>query len=303
MVTVRNAESGEAWRAKARRIEALGYDTLTTPDHLTAQFAPIPAFVAAADATTTLRVSALVFANDYRNPVLLAKEIATLDVLSQGRCDIGIGTGWYAPDYEMLGIQLDPPPVRVARLREAIALMKRLWTEERVDFDGHFYRVRGAVVLPRPTQRPHPPIVIGASGPTMLRLAGAEADVISITGPLGRRDDVDTSWRAQKSENAFAARIDIVRRAAGSRFASCDVNADAEIRVTDDRDAMLAEIASKEGVSPDEVSRSPHYLVGSFAEIGQQLVERREHFGLTVYRAPEADMQALAPLVAVARTL
>lgn len=301
VVTVRNAEDAAGWRAKARRIEALGYDTLATPDHLTAQFAPMLAHLAAADATTALRVSALVFANDYRNPVLFAKEIATLDVLSGGRCDVGIGTGWYAPDYEMLGMPLDPAPVRVARLREALTLLKRLWTEDRVDLAGRFYRIRGARVLPRPLQQPHPPILIGASGPTMLRVAGEHADIVSITAPLVAREGVDTSWRAQKSEAALVSRLDVVRSAAGDRYASCDLNIDVEFRITDDPNAAYAEVAAKEGVPVEDVQASPYYLFGPLPELERRMRERRDRYGLTYYRVGETDMEALAPLVPLVR--
>jgi len=297
-VTVRNAPSAEEWRAKARRIEALGYDTLVTPDHITPQFAPIPALMAAADATTRLRVSALVFANDYRNPVMFAKEIATLDVLSEGRCDVGLGTGWLAKDYEMLGIAVDPAADRVSRLAEAITLMKRLWTEERVDHDGRHYAVRGAVVLPRPVQRPHPPLVIGASGPAMLRLAGRHADVVSITGALGR-PEADPSWHALRGAAAFEAKLDIVHRAAGERAATIGVNAGVEIKITDDPDAAYEAAAAKAGVPAADVAASPLYLYGPLASLRRQLLERRERYGLSYYRAGEDEIEELSPLAKV----
>jgi probable F420-dependent oxidoreductase len=294
-VTVRSADNAEAWRAKARRIEALGYTTLNSPDHLTYQFAPIPAYVSAADATTRLRVGALVFANDYRNPVLFAKEIATLDVLSGGRCDVGLGTGWYQKDYDMLGIALDSPADRVGRLAEAVRLIKRLWDEESVDHDGRFYRTQGAMVLPRPVQRPHPPILIGGNGPSMLRLAGRHADIFSITRPIGR-PEADTSWHALNSRAAFESRLDIVRVAAGDRFDSLSINADVEIRITEDPEEAYAGIAEKAAVTAAEVEDSPHYLIGSLPSLRRQLLERRERYGLCYYSAAETDMETLSPL-------
>jgi probable F420-dependent oxidoreductase len=294
-VTVRNADSAEAWRDKARRNEALGYTTLSTPDHLTHQFAPIPAYVSAADATTRLRVGALVFANDYRNPVLFAKEMATLDVLSGGRCDVGLGTGWYQRDYDMLGIPLDPPADRVGRLAEAVRLLVRLWTEESVDHDGRFYRTQGAVVLPRPVQRPHPPIIIGGNGPSMLRLAARHADIVSITRPIGR-PDADTSWHAVNSRAAFESRLEIVRSAAGERFGALGINADVEIRITDHPGAAFAVVAEKVGVTAAEVEDSPLYLFGPLPLLRRQLLERRARYGLSYYTAAEADMETLSPL-------
>ena len=240
-------------------------------------------------------MGALVFANDYRNPVLFAKEIATLDVLSGGRCDVGLGTGWYQKDYDMLGIPLDSAANRVGRLAEAVRLLKRLWTDESVDYDGRFYRTKGAVVLPRTVQRPHPPILIGGNGPSMLRLTGRYADIVSITRPIGR-PDADTSWHALNSRAAFESRIDIVRAAAGDRFGSLTINADIEIRITDDPGGAYGAIAEKNGVTAAEVEDSPLYLFGPLPSLRRQLLERRERYGLCFYSAAETDMETLSPL-------
>src|SRR5438034_6481236 len=183
---VSRARSAEHWREVAKRAEALGYDTLLMPDHITDQLAPMPALAAAAAATTTLRVGSFVFDNDYRNPVMLAKEATTLDLLSGGRLEFGIGAGWSRRDYQQLGIPYDAPKVRVDRMEEAVVLMKRLWTEEKVTHEGPHYRVRDAMVLPRPTQRPHPPLMIGASGPRMLRIAAREAQIVAFVPSLNR---------------------------------------------------------------------------------------------------------------------
>src|SRR5438046_6732476 len=142
----RNAEH---WREVARRAEGLGYDTLLMPDHITDQLAPLAALTAIADATTTLRVGSFVFANDYRNPVMLAKEATTLDLLSGGRLEFGIGAGWSRRDYQQLGTPYDTAKVRVDRMEEAVALIRRLWTEEKVTHGGPYYRVRDAPGLPR----------------------------------------------------------------------------------------------------------------------------------------------------------
>src|SRR5881396_136194 len=181
---VSRARSAEHWREVAKRAEALGYDTLLMPDHITDQLAPMPALAAAAAATTTLRVGSFVFDNDYRNPVMLAKEATTLDLLSGGRLEFGIGAGWSRRDYQQLGIPYDMPKVRVDRMEEAVTLIKRLWTEEKVTHEGPYYRVRDASVLPRPTQRPHPPIMIGGGGPRMLRIAAREAQIVAIAPTL-----------------------------------------------------------------------------------------------------------------------
>src|SRR5919197_6070098 len=144
--------SAEHWREVARRTEALGYDTLLMPDHITAQLAPVAALAAAAAATTTLRIGSFVFDNDYRNPVMLAKEATTLHLNSAGRLESGLGAGWNRSDYRQLGIAYDAPKVRVDRMEEALALIKRLWTERNVTHRGANYKVADATVLPRPTQ-------------------------------------------------------------------------------------------------------------------------------------------------------
>src|SRR5438093_7824154 len=172
--------SAEHWRDAASRAEALGYDTLLMPDHITAQLARVAALAAAAAATTTLRIGSFVFDNDYRNPVMLAKEATTLDLLSGGRLEFGLGAGWNTRDYRQLGIPYDTPKIRVDRMEEALALIKRLWTEETVTHQGAHYRVRDAKVRPRPTQRPHPPVMIGGGGPRMLRIAAREAQIVAI---------------------------------------------------------------------------------------------------------------------------
>ena len=185
--------TGREWAEQARAVEALGFDTLVMADHVahgsasTSQFAPIPALMAAADATTTLRVSAMVLANDWRNPVMLAKEMTTIDAISGGRIDVALGAGWSTDDYATLGIPFDDARVRVERFAEAVALLKRLFTEERVDHDGRFYKTRGAMVLPRPTQRPHPPILVGGRGSRVLATGGRLADIVSLSQPPAPR--------------------------------------------------------------------------------------------------------------------
>src|SRR2546426_1330640 len=176
--------SAEHWREVAQRAEALGYDTLLMPDHITAQLAPVAALAAAAAATTTLRIGSFVFDNDYRNPVMLAREATSLDLLSSGRLEFGLGAGWNTRDYEQLGIPYDTPKVRVDRMEEALTLIKRLWTEEKVTHEGTHYRVHDATILPRPTQRPHPPVMIGGGGPRMLRIAAPEGQIVAIAPAL-----------------------------------------------------------------------------------------------------------------------
>jgi len=177
-----SAPSWPQWADNARRLEDLGYSTLLISDHFNPRnFAAIPALTAAALATTSLRVGCTVFDNDFRHPALLAKEAATLDLLSDGRLEFGIGAGWKKDvDYDRTGIPFDPPGTRVGRLEEAVRLIKRLWTEEAVTFAGRYYHVHELENRPRPMQRPHPPIFIGGGGKRLLSFAAREADIVGV---------------------------------------------------------------------------------------------------------------------------
>src|SRR5437016_11924644 len=191
----------------------MGFSTLYLPDHFTEQPGPIAALMAAADATTKLRVGSLVFDNDYRHPIVLAKEAATLDLLSDGRFELGIGAGWHGPDYEQTGIPFDPPRVRVSRLEEAVTVIKRLFGEEPVNFSGKYYTINGLTGLPRPVQRPHPPIFIAGGGKRVLSLAAREADIVGLhvkTYADGSGGDVSST-----SGDATLEKLEWVRQAAG----------------------------------------------------------------------------------------
>lgn len=171
-VQIASAGSAQEWADLARRAEELGYSSVFMPDHFGEQLAPVPALMAAADATTDLRIGALVFGNDYKHPVVLAKEAATLDVLSGGRFEFGIGAGWMNTDYEESGIQHDRPGVRIDRLAESVQICKGLFGEDPVTFEGEHYRISGLNGMPKPVQRPHPPVLIGGGGKRVLSLAG-----------------------------------------------------------------------------------------------------------------------------------
>ena len=208
--------TGEDWLARAKRLETIGYETLSMPDHMVGgAWSNMPALGAAAAVTTRLRLGNLVLDNDFRNPVVLAREFATLDVISNGRVEIGLGAGWFDRDYQSIGIPFDRGRVRVARLAEAVTLMKRLFTEDEVTFEGTYYRTAKSECRPKTVQQPRPPILIAAGGPQILELAGREAEIVAVIPPgAGVRpaapDDVTvTGVRRQ---------IDTVRKAVGSRF-------------------------------------------------------------------------------------
>lgn len=294
-VVARWAAGGRRWRELARRAEGLGYDTLLVTDHLGRQLAPVPAMMAAADATTTLRVGSFVFANDYRNPVLLAKEVATIDAISGGRVDLGLGAGWSVADYRQLGIPYEAPAVRVGRFEEATMLLDRLLRGEVVDHTGTYYRLERARVLPEPVQKPRPPLMIGGGGPRVLRFAARHADIVSFIPPLDARGRPKI---ATLRERSLAERIALFREAAGRRADEVDLNVwllDAGVSdgASDLRRAVLT--AAKRGANA--IAAFPFLLYGSRASLRDLLRERRAQFGINYVSVPGQAMDELAPLV------
>ncbi len=289
--------SAEHWREVAQRAEALGYDTLLMPDHITSQLAPVAALAAAAAATSTLRIGSFVFDNDYRNPVMLAREATTLDLLSSGRLEFGLGAGWNTRDYEQLGIAYDAPKVRVDRMEEALGLIKRLWTEEQVTHEGTYYRVRDAVALPRPTQRPHPPVMIGGGGPRMLRIAAREAQIVAIAPTL---DATGRPKLGTGTVGSVAERIATLRRA--PRFSELELNVIVfDAQVTDAAQSVVDGLAAKIKSAATAIVDTPFFMYGSRASLIEDLLARRERLGISYIALPGGAMRAFAPVVAALR--
>ena len=291
------AHSASQWRERARAIEAMGYSTLYLPDHLGNQVSPIAGLMAAADATTTLRVGSLVFDNDYRHPVVLAKEAASLDLLSDGRFDFGIGAGWMASDYEKSGISYDSPGTRIDRLAEALTIFKRFFAGGEFSFEGKHYTIKGLEGAPMPAQKPHPPIVIGGGGRKMLALAAREADTINVNFDLreGR-----TSRRTAQSGRAELTdeKIRWVQEAAGGRFDEIELGVWTFMaNVTDDRESTAAMLAPAMGLDPDEVLQVPHFMLGNLEQIAEDLLARRQRYGISHVVVPGDAADALAPVV------
>lgn len=286
--------SADSWIARARRAEELGYSSLLLPDHLVRQLSPMPAIMAAAMATTRLRVGVHVFDNDYRNPVLLAREAATIDALSGGRLELGIGAGWMRSDYRQLGMAYDPPKIRIDRLVEAVTIVKRLFHGEEVDFTGQHYRIRGARIAPEPVQKPHPPIVIGGGGPRMMRIAAREADIVSFIPQMsaaGRPRIREATLGATKEK---VARL---RHAAGRRFEQIELSAwVAHVNVSDGRAPLGAASAGLEGIVT-RLLGTPYALAGSRVSIREQLLRYRDRLGLTYWTIPAEAMEPFAPVV------
>ena len=240
----------------------------------------------------------MVLANDYRHPVLAAKEAATLDVLSEGRFELGLGAGWMTTDYETAGIPLDPPGRRIERLAEALTVIKALFADGPVDHEGEHYRVTGLEGTPKPVQRPHPPIVIGGGGPRVLALAAREADIVGLNINLAV-GVIDERAGANATEEATQAKLDVVREAAGDRFADLELHVRVHaVVVTDDRQGMAELLAPALGISPAAALASPHAVAGSVDEIAETLIERRERWGISYLGLSVDALDAMAPVVA-----
>lgn len=285
-------------RPLARKAEDMGVSVLTVADHLDDQLAPIPALMAAADATTTLRVGTMVLSNDYRHPVMVAKEAATADVLTSGRLEFGIGAGWMATDYHSAGITMDPPGVRISRLEESIEIILALWGGEPVNYEGIHYSISNLVGLPRPIQTPRPPLLIGGGGKRVLSLAGKYADIVGLNPSLNA-GVIDASAGPSATFEATERKISWIRDAAGERFPEIELQTRIHLAiVTPDRDAMFDAFAEGFGITPDEARNTPHALCGTVDQIADDLIERRELLGISSIGLSSSSLDDLAPVIA-----
>ena len=292
------APSRGAWTDQARRAEALGYATFSMGEHVPADLDATAAMAAAAIVTTDIRIGSLTIANDLHNPVMLARAIASLDILSDGRFEFGFGSGFYRTDYDWTGVPFDPPGVRLTRFFEAVHLIKRAFTEETVDFAGEHYAVRHLALTPKPLQQPWPPLLIGGGGQRILAFAAREASIVSInirSTPQGGLD-----W-ASISPEATAQKVRWVREAAGGRIADLELHwLVPYFAVTDDPEGAAREIIEGFGVadavSPEAILASPQALVGSAETIVELIQRRREEYGVSYLSVFVPAMEAFAPI-------
>jgi probable F420-dependent oxidoreductase len=290
-VQLSTAASGKEWREKARKVEDLGYSTLFIPDHFGDQWAPTVAMTIAAEATERINVGALVYDNDYRHPVVLAKEMATLDLATEGRVEFGIGAGWMKSDYDEAGIAYDEPKVRIDRMVEGLEIMKQLWRDGTATFDGQHYKITNAQGFPRPHSRPHPKIVIGGGGKRVLSIAAREADIIGVNPNL-RAGYVGPEVAQSATGDKYRERLQWIRAAAGDRFDDIELQClTFMVSITDDSQSMYESIAPMFGLTPDEAREVPIALAGTVDEIVDVLQQRREEYGFSyvVVHEPEMD--------------
>jgi probable F420-dependent oxidoreductase len=297
-VQTSSAPDGKAWRDKARKIEDLGYSTLYIPDHFGDQWGPIVGMTVAADATDSLIVGSLVFDNDYRHPVVLAKEIATLDLVTGGRVEFGIGAGWLKTDYDESGIPYDRPGLRIDRMVEGLSIMKQLWRDGSATLDGEHYQVTTAQGLPRPASAGGPKIVIGGGGKRVLTIAAREADIIGVNPKLssGR---VGPEVAESAKATYYKERIGWIKEAAGDRFDEIELQClTFMVQFTDDRDQAYENLAPLFGLTPAEAAEVPLALAGTVDQIAETLQQRRGDYGISYVVVHEAEMEQFGAVVA-----
>lgn len=299
-------QSAEEWVVKARYAESAGYSTFLIRDHFIRepfgdQFAPMIALMAAAAATTTLRVGNLVLDNDYRHPVLLAKEAATLDHLSGGRFELGIGAGWLKAEYEQAGMPFDAAGVRVSRLGEALHVLKGLFADQPLTFSGSHYRITQLDGFPKPLQQPHPPILIGAGSRRMLSLAAQEANIVGIL-PKALPDGTISEEVMERLPATMAQKVEWVRQAAGERFSELELSMVIAPIFTEQRQQRTAQLIHERGwsgVSVEQVLNMPSIYIGPADQIAEEMLRRRELYGFSYYVVSDAQMEAFTPVVSI----
>jgi probable F420-dependent oxidoreductase len=297
-VQVSNAASPDAWKALARKSEDLGYSTLYIPDHFEDQWAPMIALAIAAEATSTLRVGTLVLDNDFRHPVVLAKEAATLDLVTGGRFELGMGAGWMTTDYAQSGIAMDAAAVRIARLAESLQIMKSMWTNGRATFAGEHYNVVEAVGSPQPHTPGGPPLVIGGGSKRILTLAGQYADTVSVVPSLAA-GVIGAEVAAESVVEKYRDRVEWARAAAGDRASALEFQCwTAAVQVVPNGSELVETLAPAFGLTPEQLRAAPIALIGSTKEIAETLHERREALGFSYIVVHEAEMEALGPVIA-----
>lgn len=293
-----------AWLDHVRRVEALGYDTLLIRDHLVPdyfgdQYAPLVALAAAAGVTSRLRLGTMVLSNDFRHPALLAKEAATLDALSGGRLELGLGAGWLRAEYDAMGMALDGAGTRIARLEEGVQVLRGLWSGEPLSFAGRHYQTRGLQLAPRPAQRGGPPIFLGGGHERMLTMAGRHASIVGLlTSSVASGELVADP--AERTPEAVERKLGWVRAGAGARYAQIELSLIPTVVLADDRrsatEALIAE-RGWHGLSAEAVWAMPSFFVGDVAQIAADMLARRERYGFTYYVFSDHQAEELAPLV------
>jgi probable F420-dependent oxidoreductase len=302
--------SGKEWRELARKAEASGFSSFHLADHIIGPgpalaatghpvqtVAAIPAMAVAAEATSTIKVGCRVLCVDYRNPVMLAKEVATLDFFSEGRLELGLGAGWLQGEYEAIGVPFDRAGVRIDRFEEVIALLRASFAEGELNIDTPHVHAVGFEAVPKPFTKSGPPIMIGGGAKRILTIAGREADIVSLnfnnsSGKLGA-DGIGSSTAELTDQ-----KIQWIKDGAGARFDQIEIEIAAYFTiVTPDGEGTRAKMAPMFGMTPEVFAEHPNALIGSVDEICDRIVERRERFGISYASFGASVIDAVIPVV------
>jgi probable F420-dependent oxidoreductase len=294
-----DSTSGKELIDTAQRAEDLGYSTFFVPDHFVDHpLAPVPALTAAAVATTALRVGPLVLGNDYKHPVVVASEMATLDLISEGRVELGIGAGWMTADYAKAGFPLDRAGVRIARLAESVDVLKGLFADGPFSYEGRFYSIKDLDGQPSPWQRPHPPIMIGGGGKKILTLAGQQADIVGINANAARGYLDDVLEARSLPAGHTDEMLGWVRDAAGDRYPEVEIQAlFSYTTIGEDTTEYAAAVAAEVGVPVESLLEVPIVAIGSVNQVAEALRARRERWDMSYFVVMASKMQQFAPVV------
>ncbi|MGB3735270.1 MAG: TIGR03621 family F420-dependent LLM class oxidoreductase [Ilumatobacter sp.] len=297
-VMAAKAASASEWIDTAKKAEDLGYSALLMPDHFGDQLSPVAALSTAAAVTQHLRVGTLVFANDFRHPAVLAKDTATVDLLSDGRLEVGLGAGWMTDDYTWTGIPHDRAGRRIDRMIESIEVLRGLWGEGPFSFEGEHYTISEMNGLPKPAQAGGPPIIVGGGGKRVLSTAARLADIVGVNPNVGE-GKVGPEAIASMSADATEEKLGWVRDAAGDRFDDIEISILKFVTVvTDARDAVAEKVAGGMGMDAATLLASPHTLVGSAEEVADELVAQRERWQGSYVTVQSDALESFAPVVA-----
>jgi probable F420-dependent oxidoreductase len=272
------------WAAEVRRIEALGYSSIFCPDHFTSQWDPLTTISAVAAVTARVNVGTLVCDVDYRHPVIYAKAAATLQLISGGRLEFGLGAGWMKSDYEEAGLPYERPGIRIERLDEALQIIRAMWTQTRTSFEGKHYRIREiAQAAPLP-EGASPKILIGGGGSRVLGLAGRQADIVGISATM-HGGQISAETAADLAPARVREKIGWVREGAeraGRDWDEIELNALVFIvAIADNVSELRQTLASSAGMSVEQVRDCPIFLTGSPAEIQDRLLKQRDETGIS----------------------
>jgi len=304
-VVSESVREGRGWLDFARQVEDSGVDVLLLRDHFSAgpfgqQLAPFSGLAAAAAVTTRLRLGTLVLSNDFRHPAIVAHEAASLHLVSGGRFELGVGAGWYQPEYDAAGIAFEPAGQRITRLDASLGIIKELLAGTPVRHADASYRIDGLDLDVLPMPRPSlPRLLVGAGGPRMLRLAARHADIVGLL-PAPIRDSTDSDDPRDRLPAAFDAKIGVLREAAGNRFSDLEINAFGTFIVTGKRRAGTEELIARHGwtgIDAEAVWQMPTIFIGSPDQIRSDLQARRDRFGLSYLVVGEDGLPTLAEII------